>query len=81
MQRGDVGGCSVRTECHLCTGLEVLTAMEKVETDKDDRPKSQIRITGATIFVNPYKEMEEAEKKAAEEEKLKVLPSSILSST
>ena len=51
-------------------GLEVLTAMERIETDDDDHPTTEIRITGATIFVNPYKEMEEAEKKAAEEERL-----------
>ena len=47
--------------------------MERVETDDDDRPVQEIKITGATIFVNPYKEMEEAEKKAAEEARLKVI--------
>lgn len=55
-------------------GFEVLTAMEKVPTDDDDRPKQEIKITGATVFVNPYKEEEEAEQKAAEEARLKVLP-------
>ena len=46
--------------------------MEKVETDEDDRPQKEINIAGATVFVNPYKEMEDAEKKVAEEAKLKV---------
>ena len=55
-------------------GFEVLTAMEKVRTDDDDRPKQEIKITGATVFVNPYKDEEEAERKAAEEARLKVTP-------
>jgi peptidyl-prolyl cis-trans isomerase-like protein 2 len=46
--------------------------MEKAETDDDDRPVKDIKITGATVFVNPYKEEEEEERKKAEEEKLKV---------
>ena len=46
--------------------------MEKVRTDEDDRPKQDIKITGATVFVNPYKEEEEAERKAAEEARLEV---------
>ena len=53
-------------------GFEVLTAMEKVPTDDDDRPKQEIKITGATVFVNPYKDEEEAERKAAEDARLKV---------
>ena len=53
-------------------GLEVLTAMEKAEVDADDRPVQPMSITGATIFVNPYKDEEAAEKKAAEEARLKV---------
>ena len=48
--------------------------MEKVRTDDDDRPKQEIKITGATVFVNPYKDEEEAERKAAEEARLKVIP-------
>ncbi|CAL5224657.1 g7376 [Coccomyxa viridis] len=52
-------------------GFEVLTAMEKVATDEDDRPKQEMKITGATVFVNPYKDEEEAERKAAEEARLK----------
>lgn len=46
--------------------------MEKVPTDDDDRPKQEVKITGATIFVNPYKDEEEAERKAAKEARLKV---------
>lgn len=57
---------------NVIAGFEVLTAMEKVRTDDDDRPKQEIKITGATIFVNPYKDEEEAERKAAEEARLKV---------
>ena len=58
--------------CIMHTGLETLTAMERVPTDADDRPKTDIRITGATVFVNPYKDEEEAERKVAEAERLKV---------
>lgn len=46
--------------------------MERVPTDADDRPKTDIRITGATVFVNPYKDEEEAERKAADAERAKV---------
>ena len=53
-------------------GLEVLTSMEKVAVDEDDRPLEPITITGATVFVNPYKDEEAAEKKAAEDARLKV---------
>ena len=56
----------------MCVGLEILTAMERIPTDDDDRPMQEIKFTSATVFVNPFKEMEEAEKKQAEEEKLKV---------
>ena len=50
--------------------------MEKVATDDDDRPIQEVKFVKATVFVNPYKEMEEAEKKQAEEERLKVCASS-----
>ena len=46
--------------------------MERVPTDDDDRPTQEMKITGATVFVNPYKEMEEEERKQEEEERLKV---------
>eukprot|EP00899_Mesostigma_viride_P012634 jgi/Mesvir1/21371/Mv20855-RA.1 len=40
-------------------GLDVLAALEKVPVDNADRPKEDIRITGVTIFVDPYTEEEE----------------------
>ncbi len=58
--------------------METLTAMERVPTDADDRPKTDICITGATVFVNPYKDEEEAERRNAEAERLKVRGSSPL---
>lgn len=48
-------------------GLETLSAMEKVPVDNDDRPVEEIKILRVTIFVNPYAELEEEEKKAQEE--------------
>ena len=47
----------------------MLTAMERVPVDSDDRPEQEIKITGASVFVNPYKEMEEEERKKAEAER------------
>uniref|UniRef100_A0A8C9Z9A6 RING-type E3 ubiquitin transferase n=1 Tax=Sander lucioperca TaxID=283035 RepID=A0A8C9Z9A6_SANLU len=52
-------------------GFEALTAMENVESDpKSDKPKSEIKLISATVFVDPY---EEADAKvriiAAEREK------------
>lgn len=52
-------------------GFDVLTSMEKVECDDDDRPREEIKITGMSVFVNPYKDMLEEEKKE-EERKNKV---------
>ncbi|KPP69418.1 peptidyl-prolyl cis-trans isomerase-like 2-like, partial [Scleropages formosus] len=38
-------------------GFETLTAMENVESDpKTDRPKSEIKLLSATVFVDPYEE-------------------------
>ena len=34
--------------------------------------KQEITITGCTVYVNPYKDEEEAERKAAEEERKQV---------
>lgn len=83
LQQAELRHCAVGLAVHkedavnkMCTppvtGLEVLTAMERVPTDDDDRPTQEIRITGATVFVNPFKEMEEEEKKQEEEDRLKV---------
>jgi peptidyl-prolyl cis-trans isomerase-like protein 2 len=56
-------------------GFDVLTLMEKIPTDDEDRPLQEIEITGATVFVNPYTELLEEEKekkkKAEAEEKRK----------
>uniref|UniRef100_A9RWP7 Peptidylprolyl isomerase n=1 Tax=Physcomitrium patens TaxID=3218 RepID=A9RWP7_PHYPA len=48
-------------------GLDVLSAMEKVPVDDDDRPLEEIKILRVSVFVNPYAELEEEEKKAAAE--------------
>ncbi|XP_076023616.1 RING-type E3 ubiquitin-protein ligase PPIL2 [Genypterus blacodes] len=38
-------------------GFEALTAMENVEADpKTDKPKSEIKLLNATVFVDPYEE-------------------------
>ncbi|XP_013411955.2 peptidyl-prolyl cis-trans isomerase-like 2 [Lingula anatina] len=40
-------------------GLDTLDAMEKVDTDKNDRPVEEIKLISCTVFVNPYQEAEE----------------------
>ena len=40
--------------------------MEKVPVGDEDRPEQAITITGATVFVNPYKDEEDEERKAAQ---------------
>uniref|UniRef100_G3PN30 RING-type E3 ubiquitin transferase n=1 Tax=Gasterosteus aculeatus aculeatus TaxID=481459 RepID=G3PN30_GASAC len=58
-------------------GFEALTAMENVESDpKSDKPKSEIKIITATVFVDPYEEADvqiaaerETEVQKQEEEK------------
>uniref|UniRef100_A0A8C3G3Z9 RING-type E3 ubiquitin-protein ligase PPIL2 n=1 Tax=Cyclopterus lumpus TaxID=8103 RepID=A0A8C3G3Z9_CYCLU len=58
-------------------GFEALTAMENVESDpKSDKPKSEIKIITATVFVDPYEEADaqiaaEREKDVQKEEKEK----------
>eukprot|EP00775_Hariotina_reticulata_P001460 gene1460-1802_t len=47
-------------------GLEVLSLIEKVVTDDEDRPLQEIKITGATIFSNPYQELEDEEREREE---------------
>ncbi|PIK58991.1 putative peptidyl-prolyl cis-trans isomerase-like 2-like [Apostichopus japonicus] len=51
-------------------GMDTLSAMEKVETDKKDRPKEEIQIKDCMVFVNPFEEVDE--ELAEEREKLKV---------
>eukprot|EP00198_Chlamydomonas_reinhardtii_P009039 XP_001698376.1 peptidyl-prolyl cis-trans isomerase, cyclophilin-type [Chlamydomonas reinhardtii] len=52
-------------------GLDILSAMEKTPTDPDDCPTSPITITGATVFTNPFYELEEEERKAEAAERKK----------
>uniref|UniRef100_A0A8C9RX56 Peptidylprolyl isomerase (cyclophilin)-like 2 n=1 Tax=Scleropages formosus TaxID=113540 RepID=A0A8C9RX56_SCLFO len=53
-------------------GFETLTAMENVESDpKTDRPKSEIKLLSATVFVDPYEEADAQVSIAAEREKEK----------
>lgn len=35
-------------------GLDVLAQAEVLPTDKDDRPKAELRIVSATVFVDPF---------------------------
>nr|XP_019961230.1 PREDICTED: peptidyl-prolyl cis-trans isomerase-like 2 [Paralichthys olivaceus] len=61
-------------------GFETLTAMENVESDpKTDKPKSEIKLISATVFVDPYEEADaeiaaerEKELQRQEEEKQQV---------
>ena len=39
--------------------MEVLSAMEAVETDEEDRPHEEIKICRTSVFVDPFKEAEE----------------------
>uniref|UniRef100_A0AAY4BQK8 RING-type E3 ubiquitin-protein ligase PPIL2 n=1 Tax=Denticeps clupeoides TaxID=299321 RepID=A0AAY4BQK8_9TELE len=63
-------------------GFEALTAMENVESDtKTDRPKSEIKLLTASVFVDPYEEADaqiaverEKETRRLEEEKALFAP-------
>ncbi|GMY11908.1 peptidyl-prolyl cis-trans isomerase CYP65 [Fagus crenata] len=50
-------------------GLTTLAAMEKVPVDDNDRPLEEIKITGITVFVNPYSEPDEEEEEKVKDEK------------
>ncbi|KAL5017067.1 hypothetical protein ScPMuIL_006656 [Solemya velum] len=52
-------------------GLETLDAMEAVETGKNDKPKRDIRLETATVFVNPYEEADEQLANERQEEIIK----------
>lgn len=52
-------------------GLETLDAMEKVDTDKNDKPKEVMKIENIQVFVNPFEEAEEQLKKEREDEAVK----------
>lgn len=49
-------------------GIGILDQIECVETDKKDRPKSDIVIETCTVFVDPYEEADEVLKKEREED-------------
>lgn len=49
-------------------GIAILDKIERIETDKKDRPKSDILIEGCTVFVDPYELADEALKKEREED-------------
>ncbi|KAK7088656.1 RING-type E3 ubiquitin-protein ligase PPIL2-like [Littorina saxatilis] len=53
----------------LVGGLETLDAMEKVEVDKKDKPKEEMKIESCVVFVNPYEEADELLGKEREDEK------------
>lgn len=40
-------------------GLDTLSKMEAVETDKKDRPKVSVKIEDTLVFVDPYTEIDE----------------------
>lgn len=41
---------------HVVGGIEVLNEMEKVETDEDDIPLKEIKITKTVVIVDPFEE-------------------------
>lgn len=49
-------------------GMEALLKMERVETDGKDRPKEEIKILKAKVFVDPFHDMEVKEQQAREAE-------------
>jgi peptidyl-prolyl cis-trans isomerase-like protein 2 len=55
--------------------MEVLAAMEAVETDDEDRPRQEIKICRTSVFTDPFRDAEEellaeeeAERRAGAEE-------------
>ena len=55
----------------LVGGFDTLTAMETIPADDKERPVRDIEILGASVFVNPYKEMLEEEEEEEEERRKK----------
>ncbi|GFY72597.1 RING-type E3 ubiquitin-protein ligase PPIL2, partial [Trichonephila inaurata madagascariensis] len=51
-------------------GLDTLNKMEKIETDKNDKPLETIKILKIMIFVDPYQEVDDELSKLREEERL-----------
>uniref|UniRef100_W5M1R2 RING-type E3 ubiquitin-protein ligase PPIL2 n=1 Tax=Lepisosteus oculatus TaxID=7918 RepID=W5M1R2_LEPOC len=55
--RSSISHISFTIYSKVVGGFETLTAMENVESDaKTDRPKSEIKLLSATVFVDPYEE-------------------------
>ncbi|CAL1294714.1 unnamed protein product [Larinioides sclopetarius] len=50
-------------------GLDTLSKMEKIKTDKDDKPLETIKIMKIMIFVDPFQEVDEELAKLRAEEK------------
>ncbi|EDV22192.1 uncharacterized protein TRIADDRAFT_29227 [Trichoplax adhaerens] len=44
----------------LVGGMDVLNVVERIETDKNDRPKDEIKLIQATVFVDPFEEVDAA---------------------
>lgn len=52
-------------------GLDVLTAIEKVPVDNEEKPKDEIVLKSVSIYVDPFKEVDDfisSERKQMEEE-------------
>ncbi|KAK3579828.1 hypothetical protein CHS0354_029558 [Potamilus streckersoni] len=49
-------------------GVDTLDKIERVETDKNDRPLEEIKIEESIVFVNPYDEVDEELRKEREDE-------------
>ncbi|KAL9654781.1 hypothetical protein ABK040_008575 [Willaertia magna] len=54
----------------LCGGLNVLKEMEKVKTDKNDRPLKDVIIQSTTVYYNPFAEDEQNQKDKKESEEI-----------
>ena len=65
------------TSCQLPRAiLNFGTALIRVRGDGGCVPAQEIKITGATTFVNPFKDEEAAEAKKEEEDRIKVFAAS-----
>lgn len=51
-------------------GLDVLSVMDKIPIDDDDRPLQEMKILRVSVFVNPYTEPDEEEEKKSQVEEL-----------
>ncbi|XP_019850074.1 PREDICTED: peptidyl-prolyl cis-trans isomerase-like 2 [Amphimedon queenslandica] len=58
----------------LVGGMDVLLKLERVRTDKD-RPMEEIKVTSASVFVDPFEEVDLQLKEEDEKEKVEALES------